>query len=140
MASLTDIRTGLAANLRAIADLQVSAYMLSQPTAPSAHVFPGGAAGDIEYHQAMRDGVESWPMTVQVFVALSADIGSQVNLDAYIASSGARSVKAAIEADTTLGGAAQDLIVVSCSGYRQFVFEGRPPLLGAEWHVRIYAN
>lgn len=140
MASLAAIREALAAALRTIDDLQVSAYMLANPTTPSAHVVPGGSAGDIEYHQAFGDGVESWPITVQVFVALSSDIGSQINLDEYIASSGARSVKAAIEADPTLGGAVHDLIVLSCSGYRTFVFEGRPPLLGAEFHIRIQAS
>lgn len=144
MGILTDIRAGLAANLAAISDLQLApggqGYMLSAPTGPSAHIYPGGGAGPIEYDQAMQRGLDLIPFTVQVFVPLTSDIGAQANLDAYIEPTGTRSVKAALESDVTLGGAADTMRVVACTGYQQFVFEGRPPLLGAEWHVHIYAT
>jgi hypothetical protein len=140
MGALTDMREGLRANLATITDLQVSAYMLSSPTPPSAHVVPGGDAGDIDYDQAMGRGLDLWRFTVQAFVGLPTDQGAQVLLDTFMEPSGPQSVKEALESDCTLGGAADDLHVVSCTGYKQFVFEGRPPLLGAGWHVHVYAN
>lgn len=144
MGILTDIRAGLAANLAAITDLQFApggqAYMLASPSGPAAHIYPGGGAGPIEYDQAMQRGMDRVPFTVQVMVPLTSDIGAQADLDAYIEPSGSRSVKEALESDRTLGGAADGLRVVSCTGYQQFAFEGRPTLLGAEWHVDVYAT
>jgi len=136
MADLALIRAGLAANLGVLGIQNTSAYMLANPTPPSVHVFPAG----VEYDLAMARGLDHWTLTVQLFVALSADIGSQVNLDRYLASSGALSVKAAIESDPTLGGSCADASVTSCSGYRQFVSEGRPPYLGVDWTVEVYAT
>ncbi len=145
MADLALIRQALAAQLAAVTGTQVSAYMLSAPTPPCIHVFPGGPAGDFEYHQALGGGVELWPFTIQAFVPDTSDIGAQKNLDAYIQSTGAKSVKAGLETraagdDTvTLGGLIHDLIVVSCTPYQRFVFEGqRAPCIGAEWHVNVY--
>lgn len=135
MASLTDIRDAIAANLSAITDFQVSAWMLANPTAPSGHVFPGPTTFDVTAGR----GFDQLELLVQIFVAQNSDRGAQENLDEYMAGSGARSVKQALESDPTLGGACADLRVTGCSGYRQFVFEGRAPLLGAEWTVDIYA-
>ena len=139
-ATLTQIREGLAANLAALDDVQVSPYMLANPTPPTVHLYPGGAAGDIEYDLAMRRGLDRWPFTVQAFVGSPSDIGAQVRLDEFIAPSGARSVKTVLEADPTLGGIVGGLQVVSCGGYRLYVFEGRAPVLGAEWHVEVLST
>jgi hypothetical protein len=140
MADLTTMRTGLAANLSTLTGIQVSPYMLANPTPPTIHLYPGGPAGDIEYDLAMARGLDQWTFTVQAFVALAADIGSQVKLDQFIAPSGAQSVKAALESDDTLGGTVASVQVVSCSGYRIYVAEGRGPMIGAEWHVEILAT
>lgn len=142
MGILTEVREGLAANLAAITPLQVAdgGYILSSPSPPASEIFPGGPAGSIVYDKAMQRGLDVIPFTVRVYVSLVSEIGGQKNLDEYLEPSGPMSVKAALESDTTLGSAAEDLHVVSCTGYRQFLFEGRPPLLGAEWHVDVYVN
>lgn len=136
MASLTAIRTGLATNLSALADIQVSAWMLANPTPPTIHVFPASATYDL----AMQRGLDRWTLTVQAFVAAVSDIGAQKLLDALLASSGARSVKAALESDQTLGGAASAVRVTGSSGYKIFAVDGRPPVLGAEWQVEVLAT
>lgn len=138
MADLTGIRTALAENLSTLEGIKFSAYMLSNPTTPSGHLYPGGPAGDITYHMAFQDGVELWPFTVQAFVALSTDIGAQVKLDQYLASSGTQSVKAALESDRTLGGLAASVKVLSSGGYRVYPRPANDPVLGAEWHVEVY--
>jgi hypothetical protein len=73
----------------------------------------------------MGRGLDKWTFTVQAFVALASDIGAQVKLDAFLAPSGSQSVKAAIEADGTLGGIVADTSVVSCTGYRVYARDGR---------------
>jgi hypothetical protein len=134
--TVAQIREGLAANLAGIAGVQVSAYMLANPTPPTIHVYPG----QIEYDGAMIRGVDRWTMIVQAFVGLVSDIGAQVKLDTFIAPSGAGSVKAGLEADRTLGGLVQSLRVTECSGERVYVREGAGPVLGAEWQVQILAS
>jgi hypothetical protein len=137
MASLSEIRVGLADALSAIEGIQASPYMLSNPTPPAAHVFPD----QIDYDKAMARGLDDWFMTVQAFVGLSSDIGAQERLDVMLAPSGPASVKAAIEADRTLGGVVGGLRVESCSGYRTYQLEAVQHLvLGAEWRVHVLAS
>jgi hypothetical protein len=132
-ATLAQIREGLAANLATIADIQISPYVLSNPTPPAAEIEPA----PVEYDQAFGRGHDRWTMTVRVFVGLTTDIGAQKRLDLYLAPSGATSVKTALESDCTLGGTVQDLHVTGCSGYRVFGRQGQAPVLGAEWQLTV---
>lgn len=136
MASLTAIRDGLASNLDGIADLQVSPYVLSAPTPPAAEIMPA----EIDYDVTMARGIDRWKLVVRVFVGFTTDIGAQKRLDKMIASSGTDSVKAKVESDRTLGGAAHDVRVTGCSGYRIFRREGQAPVIGAEWEVEVLAG
>src|SRR4051794_6804851 len=102
MASLTEIREALAANLDTLPELQVSPYLLSNPTPPSAEVQPGVT----DYDLAGSRGLDRWRFTVRVFVGMTTDIGAQKRLDRMLASSGTESVKQALESDSTLAGAA----------------------------------
>ena len=56
MASLTDLREGLAATLASITGLQQSAYLLSNPTPPTAEVQPG----PVDYDLTMKRGLDKW--------------------------------------------------------------------------------
>lgn len=141
--TLAQIREGLALNLTAaITDAQVSAYMLSQPTPPALHVYPGsfGAGQAIEYDIAFHRGLDRWHLIIQAFVGAVGDKGPQLLLDQFMAPAGGKSVKAAVEADRQLGGLVQDTVVTSCTGYRTYVAEGRPPVLGCEWAVEVLAT
>lgn len=133
MASLQEIREGLAAALVPLEGVQQSAYVLWNPTPPAADVAPEG----VDYHQAMESG-SKWKLIVRVFVGAISDIGAQKRLDLYLAEEGAESVKALIEADSTLGGVVDDLIVTKCSGYRAYERAGGQPVVGAEWTVEIF--
>ena len=136
MATLAAIRAGLATSVNTIVDLQVSPYLLSNPTPPSADISPAGT----KYDLALKRGSDLWTLTVRVIVGTSIDQGSQKLLDKYMASSGSLSVKAAIEANPTLSGVCEDLIVRHVSGYRTYGGEGKPSLLGAEWEVNVWAT
>lgn len=136
MASLTDLREGVAANLASITGLQQSGYMLSNPTPPCAEVEPG----PIAYDKAMQRGLDRYQLTVRVYVAFSTDIGAQKRLDEFLESTGATSIKAAIESDRTLAGACDALRVTGCTGYRAFTLPGGRIALGAEWTVEIFAR
>lgn len=136
MASLADIRSGIAANLAALDGVQVSAYLLANPTPPTCTVYPD----EVVYDRAGARGLDVWSMKVQAFVGVQSDLGAQQLLDEMLASSGTQSVKALVETDKTLGGVAHDTRVTGCSGYRIYPQDGRAAVLGAEWSVDVYAT
>lgn len=126
-----------AALMQRIPDFQVSPYMLGKPMPPAAHIYPT----PVDYDLAGSRGLDEWTFTLQVFVAdITTDIGPQVELDAYLNSSGPRSIKEKMEEDNTLGGLIDDLIVRRSEGYRRYMTEGRGPVLGSEWIISVYAG
>jgi hypothetical protein len=135
MADLAAIREGLRANLAAITGCQVSAYMLSNPTTPSLQV---NGPDEIIYDLSMQRGLDQMTVVVQGLVGSPTDIGRQVVLDQWLAPTGAKSVKAAIEADHTLGGLVAGTRVARVSGYRVYVLPNQGATLGAEWFVDIH--
>jgi hypothetical protein len=138
MATITDIRLGLADNLEQLGQdtgMQVSAYALANPTPPTIQIIPG----EIEYDLAMHRGVDQITMLIQAFVNYGSDIGSQSRLDALLDPTGPNSLKTAVEADSTLGGLVADCSVTDATGYR--VAQGaNGPILLCEWSVLIYAQ
>jgi hypothetical protein len=136
MAVLGEIRRGLAANLERILGVQVSPYMLANPTPPAAQIVPG----EVEYDQAMSRGLDRLTLSVQVFVALGSDIGAQQQLDEFLDGSGAKSVKQAVESDRTLGGSVATARVTRSTAYRVVLRDGGGPVLMAEWEVEVLAR
>ena len=67
---------------------------------------------EIEYGIAMQNGLDHYTAYVLVIVGRMSDRSSQDRIDQYVTSFGANSVKAAIEADPTLGGACATLQVL----------------------------
>lgn len=142
MADYDLIANALADSLSGITGVQESAYLLGNPTPPAAEV----QFGDTEYDQAFGRGHDRVLAIVRVFVGFSSDIGSFKRLRPMMNNSGSESVKAAIEADRTLGGLVQSLRVTKMTGEKGFLREvtgkagrgsAQGPLLGAEWTVEM---
>lgn len=134
-ATLAQIRTGLANALAVIPDVQVSAYLLDRPEPPTLMVV---GPSEITPHRAMANGLAEWTITVQGFVGAVADRGSHVRLDLWLDESGTTSVRAAIEADPSLGGVVQSTVVTSISGYGKANLPDRAEVLGCEWTVQVF--
>jgi hypothetical protein len=138
VANPADIRQALAANLEPLG-FQVAAYVLDNPTPPCAYV----AGGPVDYDETMGRGHDTWTFTVYVMVGYASDIGAQQALDSMRMSHGPTSVKALLEQDRTLGGAAYSLRVPSCTGTRVYQLAGpaqSPAALGSEWTVEVLAS
>ena len=133
-ATALEIRTAIAEALRAIPGLNAQPYVLGNLTPPTATVM----RGPVEYDQAMMGGVHDWTFIVRCYVASVTDIGAQTRLDDYLSAEGSSSVKAAIEADRTLGGVVSDLHVTGASGEQELVREQGGPLLFSEWTVEVW--
>lgn len=108
-ASIYDIATGLKTALSSISGLRTYNYQPEQENPPFG--FP--ILNRINYHRAFNGGdvVSEW--TIIVVVGRYTDRTAFSSLDEYLSFSGAKSVRAAIEADKTLGGVCSTLIVQS---------------------------
>lgn len=137
MGKMADLRAALATTLEALEGVQESAYVLGNPTPPTAEVEPA----PITYDLAMQRGLDKWMFCVRVFVGLTADIGAQKLLDSFIEPTGDQSVKTLIEADDELGGVCDSVRVTGCSGYQTYQSRHTGGLmLGAEWTVEVLVS
>ena len=103
----TAVRQGLSTALDTITGLRCFDYVPDSLAPPAAVIEPL----EITFGVAMANGLDYYKGFVLIIVGRMSDRSSQDRLDAYLASSGASSVVAAIEADRTLGGACSTLQV-----------------------------
>lgn len=133
-ADIGAIRAALAASLQPAFDGQTFPYQQFNPTPPCAQV----SRGPVTYDEAFGAGVNQMTFIVTAFVALTSDQGAQTLLDDYLAPTGAKSIKAALEADETLGGQIQTLHVTDATGETVFNREQGGPVLGSQWTVETW--
>ena len=135
MASITDLREGIATNLRTISGLRVSAELPENVNPPQAVV----AFDRVEYHQSFKNGMASYNFTIQLIVSRVEERNAQRYLDAYVSTTGASSVLLAVESDKTLGGKAFDTYVSEMSSYG-LINIGDNTYLAAEFQVQVLAS
>lgn len=134
MATLTQIRTGLAANLATIPGLRTTATVPDDISPPIAVTF----TSTITYDETFGRGLDRYEFSVLVIVGRVDARTSQNTLDAYCAPSGASSIKTAIESNRTLGGIIQDLRVTEMRNYGASNIQS-VDYLTAEFVVTVYA-
>lgn len=135
MATMTELRAGLATRLATIPGLRTSATLPDQPTPPQAVVYPER----VQYDATFARGCDEYTFAVLVIVGRIAERTAQTSLDAYCNPSGATSIKAAIEAGPTLGGKAFDCRVTEMRGQSSLTV-GDITYLTAEFLVTVIAN
>lgn len=104
MASLPGIIDGMEARLQTISGLRVSDYPPGSVSPPAAYV---GIPEEIRYDRVFGRGADTWRIPVVVLVSRSTERLWRAAMAEYLSGNGTKSVKAAFEADVTLGGAAQ---------------------------------
>ncbi|MFP3908100.1 MAG: hypothetical protein ACLFWR_13810 [Acidimicrobiales bacterium] len=137
MASLKAVRNAIEDALDSIDGLRIVDGAQINP--PAAVVTLGNRG--VNYHQTAQDGLAEWELRILVYVGTAYTRTARDLLDDYLDTTGDRSVKQAVEADSSLGGLVDDLIV-SSARQDDFVFqEGNTVLqyLGAEFFVTIQA-
>lgn len=107
MSTITEISDAIKNSLTVIPGLRVYDYLPDQINPPLAYV----GIQQVNYHGAFRGGNPITTYTVVVVVGRVNERTSQRALDEFLAYDGDRSVRAAIEADPTLDGVIQSLIV-----------------------------
>ncbi len=132
MSSIADLRDGIAERLETVPNLRVSATFLDAPRPPVAMVLPER----VDYDLNANRGADTFFFLISLLVGRADDRAAQRNIDTYIV--GAGSVKAAIEADRTLGGVANTARVTEMRNYGQ-VSVGDVVYLGVEFEVEVVA-
>jgi hypothetical protein len=137
VASITDLREAISANLATISGLRVTSagYIPDNINPPYAMVMPNSA----DYHQAFHNGLTTYSFTVTVVVGRVDARNGQAYLDAYCSPTGASSIKLAIESDRTLGGNAFDCVVTGMRNYGSIVLSENT-YLAAEFDLVVQAN
>jgi hypothetical protein len=109
---LGDIMDGLATALATISGLQVYGYPPDSVTTPAAVV---ALPDTITYDDTMARGADRITIPVHVLVGKVSDRSAAAALAGYLSGAGTSSVKAAVESDATLGGAADTARVTEAS-------------------------
>jgi hypothetical protein len=140
LATITEIRDGLVANLQTALGDQIQALRspVGNPTPPTAWVLRDRTDFDV----TLQRGTDMHVFLVQLLVGLVDGLDSQDLLDQYAAPAGGLSVKAAIESDTTLGGLVDDLRVTEVARDQVHLIYGQAAsaqYLGTEFTVEVYA-
>lgn len=135
MATVKAVRTAIATNLSAISGLRTAYRVPETLTPPIAVVMPPSITYDSSFGRSM----DTYEFRVMVFVGRMDTRTAEDLLDAYMNSTGATSVKTAIESDSTLGGTIQDLRVTAMREAGPVVV-GDTAYLAATWLVTVYTN
>ncbi len=138
MATIDDVRQGLADAMSVIPDAQVSPYNLSNPTMPCLLVL---GHDEIDYgNLAFGRRDTEWNLIVRGYVSTTLDLASQQRLDRWLASDGDESVKAAIEADPTLGDVADWAQVLRATGTNRFQLDNTVSAWGTDFAVQVQTS
>jgi len=133
--SITAIRNALATNLGTITGLRTSAEIPDNPSPPIAIV----QLQSVTYDGAFANGLTVYNFLISVIVGKVAEREAQRKLDAYTSSTGASSIKLAVQSDKSLGGNAYDVRVTEMTNIGA-VSLGEANYLAADFVVTVYAN
>ena len=135
MATIGQIRDGIATNLSTISGLRVTETVPDNPQPPTAIIQPAS----IDYDRAMQRGLDQYNFVVTVIVGRASERNAQNLLDLYCSGTGTSSVKVAIESNRTLSGVIQDLRVVSMRNYGS-ILVAEQTYLAAEFDLVVYTQ
>lgn len=135
MATIAEIRAGIATNLATISGLRTTETIPDNPQPPVAIIAPSA----IEYDLSFQRGFDQYNFVVTLIVGRASERQAQRTLDLYCAGTGSSSVKTAIESNRTLSGLIQDLRVTAMRNYGSTII-GENTYLAAEFDLVVYTQ
>jgi hypothetical protein len=109
-ATITQVAAGLKTRLATISGLRAYAYQPDQTSTPP---FAYPELSQVDYHRAFQGGDVVMQWEIHVVVGRYVDRTAHALLDDFLSYSGAKSIRACLEGDRTLGGIVQDLVLTS---------------------------
>lgn len=108
-ATISTVASGLQTRLATITGLRSFASQPEQISPPIAYP----VLNTVNFHRAFQGGLVTTEWSIIVIVGRYTDARAHVLLDGFLSTSGATSVRAAVEGDKTLGGTVQTLVLSS---------------------------
>ena len=134
-ATISQVKDGLKARIETISGLRAFDHQPDQVNPP----FAWPTLDEIRYHQTgMSSGGVVMDFTITLVVQRVTERVAQDALDQYMSWSGVKSLRAAIEADRTLGGVCDDLIVGSAGNFTN-IDANDTLYLTVDFKVTVYA-
>jgi len=134
VSSISELRAGLATNLKTIRGLRVVETLPDVVNPPMAMI----GLSKVQYNQQNQRSMSLYTFQVTVVVGRVSERTAQKALDVLVAP-GAGSIKYAIEVDRTLGGKAFDVFVPELSNIGAVNVNGID-YFSAEFSVQVYAS
>lgn len=134
MASISELRQGLATNLQTISGLRVVDTLPDLVNPPMAMI----GLRKVAYNQQNQRSMAEYTFQVTIVVGRVSERTAQALLDVLVAP-GSGSVKYAIESDRSLGGKAYETFVPELSAYGAVSINGID-YLSAEFSVQVFAQ
>jgi hypothetical protein len=116
------VRQALAATLTSGIGLRATANRFAQINPPMAVVMP--QTGTFIRYSATMDSETDYSLRVIMLVSEGDSLSGQDLLDGYLSMSGPSSIYAAVQANSTLGGAVSYAAVVEATAYGLMNFQG----------------
>lgn len=132
--SASELQTALATRLATISGLRVADHLPEQVMPPMAVI----QIQSVTFHRAMSGGLSEWQYVISLVAGRMGDRAAQRQLDGWMSYSGTQSVRAAIEADKTLGGKCSTLKVADMVSVRPLSI-GDAAYLTCEFNVTVHA-
>jgi hypothetical protein len=134
-ATISQVKDGLKTAINTVSGLRAFDYQPDQVNPP----FAWPTLDTITYHQTgMNNGGVVMNFTITLVVNRAAERVAQDQLDQYMSWDGAKSLRAAIEADRTLGGVCDDLIVTNAENLTN-IDANDTLYLAVDFKVTVYA-
>jgi hypothetical protein len=134
-ATISQVKDGLKTAINTVSGLRAFDYQPDQVNPP----FAWPTLDTITYHQTgMAAGGVVMNFTITLVVNRAAERVAQDQLDQYMTWDGAKSLRAAIEADRTLGGVCDDLIVTNAENLTN-IDANDTLYLAVDFKVTVYA-
>ena len=133
-AAVSDVASGIATRLATVSGLRTFSFDPMQYNPPVA--FP--ILQNIRYHEAFAGGDVQMEFSIMLIAARWAERLSYAVLDGYMSFSGSTSIRAAIEADKTLGGVVQTCVLSSSANITS-VSSGEAEYLSVEFGLTVHA-
>jgi hypothetical protein len=130
----TDIQAGLRNALTAVPGLRVADHFPESINPPMAMIM----LQQVTFHRAFGGGLSQWEFVISCVAGRMGDRAAQLQLDAWLAFNDYQSIRKAIEADLTLGGASKTLVTSDAVGIKPLTV-GDAVYLNVEFTVTVHA-
>jgi hypothetical protein len=132
--AISDLRKGLANNLKTISGLRVVDTLPDIVNPPMAMI----GLAKVAYNQQNQRSMAEYTFKITVVLGRVSERTAQQALDVLVAP-GVGSVKYAVESDRTLGGFAYEVFIPELSAYGAITVNGID-YLSAEFSVQVFAR